>query len=45
MIEKDRVCVPLGLVWGKVGERLVCFSVCGASLYNWANGGCDVLLW
>ena len=27
--------MPLGLVWGKVGEGLVCFSVCGVSLYNW----------
>ena len=22
----------------------MCFSVCGASLYNWANDGCGVLL-
>ena len=38
-IEKDRICVPPGLVGGgRRGEGAVSFSVCGAPLDDWANG-------
>ena len=38
-IEKDQACVSPRPVWGKRGEGAVWFSVCGAPLDDWANGG------
>ena len=37
--------MPPGLAWGEWREGIVWFSVCGAPLGDWANGGCvDVLV-
>ena len=42
--EKDKVCAPLRPAWEKRGESTVWFSVSGALLNDWANGGyVDVL--
>ena len=38
-IEKGRVGVPPGLVWGKGRGGVVWFSVCEVPFENWANGG------
>ena len=38
-IEKDQDCGPLRPVWGNSGEGTVWFSVWGAPLDDWANGG------
>ena len=36
--KKSQVGVPPGLVWGKGGEGVVWFSVCGVPLGDWGNG-------
>ena len=38
-IKQDQGWVSPGIVWGKSGEEEVSFSVCGAPLDYWANGG------
>ena len=38
-IEKDQVRVSSRPVWEKSGEGAFWFSVCGAPLDDWANGG------
>ena len=44
LIKKNQACVPPRPAWGKRGKRAVWFSVCGAPLDDWANGGyVDVL--
>ena len=44
VVRKDQALLSARPVWGKMGERAVWFSVCGAPLDNWANGGyVDVL--
>ena len=43
-IKKDQDCVPPRPVWRKRGEGPVWFSVYGAPLDDWANGGYDDVL-